>query len=74
MELNLEFIKDIESKYFRTALDTGAQEGARFIWNIIRNNAGLESLRQKDFPVWDATKKEYVMPKDSNLTINPNKS
>lgn len=39
-----EFIADVEECHFRTAHDTGANLNAMFVWNIVRNWAGMDSL------------------------------
>ena len=43
-----EFIEDVQKCHFRTALDTGANSNALFIWNIVRNWAGMECLDEDD--------------------------
>lgn len=44
----VEFINDVEACHFRTAGDTGANLNAMFIWNIVRNWAGMERLTTDD--------------------------
>ncbi len=46
----LSFIKSVEDNHFRTDTDTGANLNALFIWNRIREYAGLEPLRLEDLP------------------------
>lgn len=59
------FIKDVESKYFRTNTDTGANDNALFIWNRVRNHVGLKNLVKTDLPAWCVTHKKYhVIQKD----------
>ena len=55
----LEFIRDVEASHFRTDHDTGAQEHALFIWNIVRQKAGLPRLRKSDLPAWCETHGKY---------------
>lgn len=43
-----EFIADVEDCHFRTNGDTGANKNAMFIWNIVRNWAGMECLEEDD--------------------------
>lgn len=43
-----DFIADVEACHFRSGFDTGANPNALFIWNIVRNWAGMDSLEQDD--------------------------
>lgn len=43
-----QFIEGIESRHFRTASDTGANPNALFVWNILREHAGLPRLTRDD--------------------------
>jgi hypothetical protein len=48
-KMNLqEFIEDVEKCHFRTGHDTGANHNALFVWNILRQYAGLEELTRDD--------------------------
>ena len=42
------FIAVTEKQYFRTQQDTGATEHAMFVWNRLREYAGLRKLEKKD--------------------------
>ena len=42
------FIEDMESRFFRTATDTGANPNAMFVWNLVREWAGLDRLTVDD--------------------------
>lgn len=44
----IEFIADVEECHFRTVHDTGAHPNAMFLWNILREYAGLDSLDEHD--------------------------
>ncbi len=48
----LEFIKYVETSYFRTNQDTGANENALFIWNRVRQYAGLPQYEKSDLPAY----------------------
>lgn len=48
---DLEFIENIESRFFRTEHDTGANFNALFIWNLVREHAGLPKLDQFDLTI-----------------------
>lgn len=43
-----EFVEDVEKCHFRSAYDTGANQNALFIWNIVRQKAGLPHLDLDD--------------------------
>lgn len=43
-----EFIQDSEAKWFRTASDVGANTNALFVWNRVRDFAGLPALTNQD--------------------------
>jgi len=43
-----EFIVDVEACHFRTNGDTGANKNALFIWNIVRNWAGMDCMEEDD--------------------------
>lgn len=66
--LLLPLIARVEKNYFRTVSDTGANECAMFVWNQVRQEAGLLPLRLSDLRAWDGTK--YVMPPHSRLLEN----
>lgn len=59
---DLEMVREIESSYFRTESDTGANENALFIWNRVREKIGLKPLTKQDIPVWNG--KEYTSQTD----------
>lgn len=62
----LAFIKDVESHFFRTDKDTGANLNAILIWNLVRKHAGLETIYPSDdLPQWNGSK--YVQPANSKL-------
>lgn len=44
----LEFIDQTEGSYFRTHHDTGANMNALFIWNQLREFAGMPKLTKRD--------------------------
>lgn len=44
----VEFIQDAERKYFRTESDTGANPNAMFVWNRVREYAGLPILTREN--------------------------
>ena len=44
----IEFIADFESRFMRTESDTTANPNALFVWNIIRERAGLPRLNRVD--------------------------
>lgn len=41
-----EWLADLESRFFRTAHDTGANPNALLIWNLVREQYGLEPLTE----------------------------
>lgn len=65
--ISRDFILEVESKYFRTNEDVGANQNALFIWNLVREQAGLPRLEMKDLPRWWISEKSYVMPPNSRL-------
>ncbi len=50
-------LKNIESRFFRTEHDTGADKGTMMIWNALRQQLNLPTLQ---LPKWDADRKAYV--------------
>lgn len=50
MEPILDFIKQTEKSHFRTVHDTGANSNALFVWNLVRQHAGLSPLQISDLP------------------------
>lgn len=56
---NVEFVQDVENRFFRTNQDTGANSNAMMIWNLVRNHFGLPRLRKDDLPSWCPECKEY---------------
>lgn len=44
----IEFIEQTEKAYFRTNMDTGANMNALFVWNRVREFAGLPELTHDD--------------------------
>lgn len=59
----VEFVEDYESCHFRTPYDTGANHNAMFIWNGVRQLAGLEALTEDDL-----IERYYV--KDKGMTMD----
>lgn len=47
-----EFISSTEKNHFRTDSDTGSHPNALFVWNILREYAGLIRLDFKDLPAY----------------------
>jgi hypothetical protein len=45
-------IEAVEKAYFRTEHDTGANESAMFVWNLVRKWANLPPLKKSDLPAW----------------------
>lgn len=43
-----QFVTKVERAHFRTHHDTGAEEGALMIWNMVRAQAGMPPLTQED--------------------------
>jgi len=44
----VEFIEDVEKSHFRTNGDIGANSNALFVWNLLREYAGLPRLSHDD--------------------------
>jgi hypothetical protein len=63
--LLLDLIDDVERSHFRTGSDSGAQDNALFIWNCVRDKAGLPALSRADLPYHNGH--EYAMPHGSRL-------
>lgn len=63
-----EVLAKVEAAHFRTEHDTGANDCARLVWNVLRSHLGLPWLDRKHFPKWDGAK--YAMPADSTLLVN----
>lgn len=57
--IDTSFIKDVESRHFRTNEDTGANLNALMIWNLVRKHAGLPKLETDDLPAYCATHDTY---------------
>lgn len=51
----LEFIASVERDHFRSDCDTGAQEHAMMIWNIVREYAGLPRITKSGLPAHCST-------------------
>ena len=56
-----EFIEDVEKCHFRTGHDTGAAHNAMFIWNIVRNWAGMDCLETDDLIQRHADEKGWTL-------------
>jgi hypothetical protein len=54
-----DFIKDVESRHFRTVHDTGANDCAMLVWNIVRDYAGLPRITRDDLPKWCENCRKY---------------
>jgi hypothetical protein len=59
-----DFIKHVEDNYFRTNQDIGANLNTLFIWNLVRNEAGLGVLRFVDLPAYCITHERYHQIKE----------
>ena len=58
-----QFIADVEASHFRTDSDTGANWHAMFMWNLVRQHAGMKPLENKDLPTWcENCHKYHVRP------------
>jgi len=57
--IDKEFIEYVEKQYFRTNVDTGANDNAMFIWNLVRQHTGLRPLSISDLPRYCMTHKRY---------------
>lgn len=55
----LKFIQDMEDRHFSTDCDTGANHNAMFIWNQVREFAGLHRLKKTNLPSWCDLCQEY---------------
>ncbi len=64
-----EFIKQIESRHFRTNEDTGANLNALFIWNLVRVELGLKCLHTTDLPAHCKTHDTYHVINKENGCI-----
>lgn len=53
------FIKDVESRHFRTDEDSGAGSNALMIWNMVRAHVGLQPLKKSDLPAYCVTHNCY---------------
>jgi hypothetical protein len=58
------FVKKVEAAHFRTVHDTGANENALLIWNIVREHVGLPWLKKSDLPVYCETHDTYHLFRD----------
>lgn len=58
-KIDAEFIKHVESTQFRTNTDTGANECALLVWNMVRKHVGLPRLDKNDLPAYCVVHKEY---------------
>ncbi len=58
-QIDLEFIADVEARYFRTQTDIGANLNAIFIWNLVRQKAGLTKIDIDDLPAFCKKHKCY---------------
>lgn len=57
--IDKEFIAKTEASHFRTNSDTGANECAMLVWNMVRQHVGLPRLRLWDLPAWCVTHQKY---------------
>jgi hypothetical protein len=57
--LDKTFIESVEKAHFRTDSDTGAHPSALFIWNMVREHAGMPRLLKSDLPSWCETHEKY---------------
>ncbi len=57
--LDLAFVEEVEASQFRTDTDTGANECALLIWNMVRKHVGLPRLDKDDLPAFCSTHKKY---------------
>lgn len=48
--MDLNFVRDVENRYFRTQCDIGAHPNALEVWNEVRRAVGLPPLRKRDIP------------------------
>lgn len=71
MDTLLKFINEVEKKYCRTVHDFGANPHAMLIINFARRMACLSEIDTVDLPAYNCKTSEYVMPKNSMLTTNP---
>ena len=62
--LDVDFVKKVEADHFRTVHDTGANDCALFIWNLVRERLGLPRLEKKDLPHFCKTHKCYHVIKE----------
>lgn len=51
-KLDTDFVKNIESRFFRTDKDSGADSNTMMIWNTVRTYLGMNSLTKGDLPTW----------------------
>jgi hypothetical protein len=49
-KIDIEFIKEVESRDFRSVSDTGANANALYVWNQVREHVGLPRLKLTDLP------------------------
>lgn len=54
-----EFIKEFEASHFRTIHDTGATFQTMFLWNMVRNKAGLPRLEWTDLAAYCVDCRKY---------------
>lgn len=59
MNIDQEFVKQVETAHFRTDQDTGATLNSLFIWNMVRNHVGLPRLQLTDLPAWCTVHRKY---------------
>lgn len=53
----------VERSHFRTQHDTGANDCAMFIWNLVRVEAGLPRITLRDLPGWCEGCRAYHLPR-----------
>lgn len=64
-----EFIESVERCHFRTREDTGANPNAMFIWNLVREEAGLPILTSRDLAAWCPTCEQYHVKPNSEKCL-----
>lgn len=60
----VDFIKDVEAANFRTNSDTGANDNALFVWNILREYAGMPKLTHDEL-----RQRQVDTSSDKTLTV-----
>lgn len=67
------FIDRVEAAHFRTDCDTGANEYALLIWNMVREFAGLSRLTKADLPSFCGCCGKYHTGAAKKLIAEPDK-